>query len=207
MSYWWYGPPFFGFSEGVSEELGTGVLRDMNTKTTQASATATPVRPVLPHERRLVVMRGVPGSGKSTAARKLVERFLAEHPHASAEVFSADDYFTRADGTYVYEPAKIGLAHADCFRRVLAALARGVDLIVVDNTNTTAVEVAPYMLAAAAAERIAAILTVHVVDPAGAAARCTHGVPADVVAQMHATMANEKLPPWWNNDIMLAKGV
>ncbi len=179
----------------------------MNTNAPRATATTTTTRRVLPHERRLVVMRGIPGSGKSHAARRFIEGFRAVHPNASAEVISADDYFTRTDGTYAYDPTKIGLAHADCFRRVLQALARGVDMIVVDNTNTTGVEIAPYMLAAAAAERVASILTVHVTDPAGAAARCTHGVPLEVVAAMHATMASEKLPPWWNHEIMLAKGV
>ena len=101
---------------------------------------------VFPHMTyRIIVLQGVSGSGKSTAAKAAAQGFRVAG--RSVAIVSADDYFMRVhvDGStsYEFDPSKLGEAHASCFRRYLDALQTGVDVIFVDNTSTTTMEVAP----------------------------------------------------------------
>lgn len=126
---------------------------------------------------RVVVMQGVSGAGKSTAAARL----LGESAKV-AVVASADHYFETRDG-YKFDFRKLGEAHAACFRSFVDSLRRMVPVVIVDNTNTTAMEISPYMLGAAAFGYDAEILSVRC-NPEVAAARNLHGVPlAGVLAQ------------------------
>ena len=143
---------------------------------------------------KVFVYSGLPGSGKSSLIR---ER------HPDAFVFSADDFFM-VDGEYVFDPAKIGMAHADCFRRFIECLKMGVivssdsDVLVVDNTNTTSVEISPYMLAADAFGAESEVVTVKC-DPMVAHARNTHGVPKEAQEALAAQLDKRELMPWWPN--------
>jgi predicted kinase len=137
--------------------------------------------------KQVIVMRGLPGSGKSYHAKTYYE---------GAVVLSADHFFINAEGEYVYEPAKIGAAHAFCFREYIKVLqANTADTIIVDNTNCTAVEISPYMLAAAAFKRDAKVVTVHCPVEL-CASRNTHGVPLAVIEKMQVNLS-VALPPWW----------
>ena len=75
---------------------------------------------------RLVLVRGLPGSGKSTIARTLAQ---IGYDHVEADMF-----FER-DGTYVYDSARIKDAHAWCQQRTNDLLACG-NPVVVANTFT-----------------------------------------------------------------------
>ena len=88
--------------------------------------------------KTLVIMRGLPGSGKSTKAKSLGE---------GGAVFAADDFFMRG-GKYVYDPRLSGHAHLWNQGRVKAAMRMGVSPIVVDNTNVKAEHAKPYVDAA-----------------------------------------------------------
>lgn len=75
--------------------------------------------------KQLVIMRGVPGSGKSTYAKK---------EYFSYEILSTDDYFIK-DGVYQFNKDDIGKAHQ--WNKDRCAAAMGLDChIVIDNTNT-----------------------------------------------------------------------
>jgi predicted kinase len=135
-----------------------------------------------------VILRGIPGSGKSTVADKLA--------HYGARVCSADSYFIGDDGVYRFNPANIGAAHGSCFAKAVREMQSGRGCIVIDNTNITAVEIAPYVLAAQAFGHTVEI--VNVTCAVGIAdARGVHGVPTDVVHAMWIQMQNEALMPWW----------
>ncbi len=74
--------------------------------------------------------------------------------------------------------------------------------IVVDNTNTTIAEIAPYYAAAQAWRfdvRILAVLCPWQV----AAARCTHDVPMSKIYQMSLRLEEtlRTLPGWWKLDV------
>jgi predicted kinase len=84
----------------------------------------------------LVIVRGLPGSGKSTFAST-----LKNHWH-----YESDMYFTN-EGKYNFEPQKIGEAHQWCQNLTLCALQSEHD-VVVANTFTTYREVEPYILMA-----------------------------------------------------------
>ena len=131
----------------------------------------------------MIILRGISGSGKSTYAR---ENYPEE------VICSADDFFT-VDGEYCFNPSMLSEAHTQCFRTAIFGLQSRLD-IVVDNTNTSIWEIAPYVLLAQAFGAEIEIIRVDC-DPAVAAARNTHGVPSGAVFAMAARM--EPLLPFW----------
>ena len=84
-------------------------------------------------EARLILIRGLPGSGKSTMARAMEDR---RH-------FEADMFFEDANGVYNYDREKIKDAHEWCQRETFNALANG-NPVVVSNTFTRVSEMKPY---------------------------------------------------------------
>jgi len=58
----------------------------------------------------LHVMRGIPGSGKSTKARELARPEF---------ICSADDYFVDSKGVYVFKQHEIAQAHAACLKKFI----------------------------------------------------------------------------------------
>lgn len=94
----------------------------------------------------IYVLQGVSGSGKSTWARATARDAMKRGK--TVAICSADRFFEDERGVYTFDVSKLSDAHAACFRDYLTALARGVDLVIVDNTNTTTMEVSPYFLAA-----------------------------------------------------------
>ncbi len=86
----------------------------------------------------LTLIRGLPGSGKSTYARNLANRSDPRPVHVEA-----DDYFT-AGGEYFFNAEWLGDAHRRCHRLALAALDRGQDVIVA-NTFSQVWEMQGYL--------------------------------------------------------------
>ncbi len=141
--------------------------------------------------KKVFILRGLPGSGKSTFAKTLSANII----------ISADDFFVGEDGVYRHDPRKQGEAHNDCFRRFVAAQMLGDETIVVDNTNISASEIAPYALAGVAAGYNVEIVTVWC-DVSVAFKRNIHGVPPYVVLSMFRRMLTEDLPPYWQQNVI-----
>jgi predicted kinase len=88
-------------------------------------------------EKKLIIMRGMPGSGKSYKSKQLSEKL-------SAKTYGSDDFFMVGD-EYKFDPAKIVDAHNWNQKRVGDAMVAGENPIIVDNTNLAAWEMRPYV--------------------------------------------------------------
>lgn len=82
---------------------------------------------------KLVILRGLPGSGKSTYVKKIFEEELARG--GFPVICSADDIFTGADGVYRYDRDKLPRAHMMCQAKCKNYMRRRASLIIIDNTN------------------------------------------------------------------------
>ncbi|KAM4707712.1 LOW QUALITY PROTEIN: NEDD4-binding protein 2 [Discoglossus pictus] len=86
----------------------------------------------------LMLLRGAPGSGKTTLARQI----LQHNPVGC--ILSTDDYFKK-DGQYHYDPNCLGEAHAWNHKRAKEAFEKGISPIIIDNTNLQGWEMKPYV--------------------------------------------------------------
>ena len=73
----------------------------------------------------LFIVRGLPGSGKTSLGHKL-----------ALLVYSADDFFTDEEGRYNFDPSQLGEAHAACQLNVRKALEFECWKVAVTNTFT-----------------------------------------------------------------------
>lgn len=85
----------------------------------------------------LILLRGLPGSGKTTLANILSEE--KKYP-----CFSVDDYFKDDNGNYHFKFDENHLAYKDCERRTEQAMQAAHEKIFIHNTFTLAWETEPY---------------------------------------------------------------
>lgn len=150
---------------------------------------------------RVYILRGVPGCGKTTYARRLQE----SNPEGTV-IISADNYFMR-DGVYRFDPSQLHTAHNECLRAYAEYVTRGnspgreIESLIVDNTNLSVAEIAPYYaLALAYGHRDVAVYNVNRRATADECyARNAHGVSLDTFCRMANTFADNhhRFPPWW----------
>jgi predicted kinase len=124
-------------------------------------------------EKTLYIVRGIPGSGKSTFAKSL-----------AGTHFETDEFFM-VDGEYKFDPTKLKEAHRWCQDSVNTAMilnhTAGLNnCIVVSNTFTQEWEMEPYIQMAKTYDY--KVFTVIVENRHGGVN--THGVPEDKLQVM-----------------------
>jgi adenylylsulfate kinase-like enzyme len=162
------------------------------------SSLDTLARDVRENDRLVLVLRGVPGAGKSTLAAWL-RTYAQRETKSRVDVFSADQFFTDAHGNYRFDVTKLSEAHSSCTRRFVGRtglLTNG--LVIVDNTATSNEEAAPYMAVGHAFGWRTRLVTVEA-DTRAAARRNVHGVPDLAVGGMASRLAESqgRVPPFW----------
>ena len=120
--------------------------------------------------KQLMLIRGLPGSGKSTVA-KLFDKALH---------FEADMYFLDSDGNYQFDASKIKNAHNWCRDSVMDAMKEGHPIVVVSNTFTQEWEMEVYyLLAEELGYRVISMIVENRHD-----GKNIHGCPDDKIEQM-----------------------
>ena len=141
---------------------------------------------------KVILLRGISGSGKSTYTTSLVKGMKK----VEYRICSVDNYFMN-NGEYTFNPRLLDKAHRDCFCDFRIALERRVDLVIVDNTNTRLYELSPYVMTAKVNMRKNDTLEIIRLNCSVALAfdRNIHGVSYGSVDNMKKRM--EALPSYW----------
>jgi hypothetical protein len=132
------------------------------------------------------IMRGLPGSGKSTRAAAIAAAAAPDE----AVIHSTDTQFVDpATGVYTFDAARLPEAHAANLAAFERSLDERVPCVVIDNTNIQPWHYEKYVLSAWRAGYRVREEVVGDVSADGAlaeayAARNVHGVPADKIAAM-----------------------
>ena len=137
---------------------------------------------------KCIIVSGVPGSGKTYYA----ETISGKHDPAHVGIASADSF---VDYSKEVRP-QLPRAHQECFLTALALLEDKTPLVIIDNTNLSGIEIAPYYLMAEAHGYEVEVLRISC-PPEVAFERQQHGVPADIFDKMVLAFNKRDVAPWW----------
>lgn len=143
--------------------------------------------------KKVFCLRGLPGSGKNTWIESNQKTYWR---HKKVVVCSADDYHM-VNGEYKFDPSMIGEAHNSCLRKFLVAVGSDIEIVVVNNTNISAWEIAPYAAIAKAMGYEFEIVQIQC-SVQKSISRNTHGVAPETIGAMAESMRREILPGQWS---------
>ena len=140
----------------------------------------------------LTLVRGLPGSGKTTVATQCC---ITD----GTQLTSADYFFEGTDGVYRFNPSKLPEAHATCQAATRRVLERGKD-VMVHNTFSQGWEATPYV---EMARDLGAKISVIDLFDAGLTddelfKRNVHGVPLETIKAMRSR---------WDKDLLASQAL
>ena len=138
-----------------------------------------------PIEKRVYILRGLPGMGKTTIAELLRDH----HHNSTAVICSADQYHMvknkeTGEKEYKYNPKRIGLCHQLCQRKFHRSVEAKIPVIVLDNTNLIYDDYRLYEQVALKAGYKVFEITVGSLDVQTSFERNSHDVPMDTIQKM-----------------------
>lgn len=90
-------------------------------------------------KKHLIILRGLPGSGKTTLAKIISEN--GKYP-----IFSVDDYFTNNQNSeYVFDFSKNHIAYKKCLENCENAMKENKEKIILHNVFSMEWEIKPYL--------------------------------------------------------------
>lgn len=125
------------------------------------------------------IMRGLPGSGKSTKAQFILK--VARDFGLSAVICSADE-FRIENGLYVFRDSRY--PHDACLSKFNNEIRKGTDVIIVDNTNCTNRSMKPYVSQAIQMGYAVSFFSIQPIDINTLMARGLHNVPRESYERM-----------------------
>ena len=140
----------------------------------------------------MILLRGIPGSGKTTLANKIRKK------HLLTFICSADRYFMR-NGSYQFDASKLHLAHklcqedADWYSEYLAMqdiLSRR-GIVIIDNTNIRNEHCQVYKDIAAKHNMRYVEIKLNKIGAFDAYLRCVHNVPMNTILRMEEELAKQ----------------
>lgn len=135
--------------------------------------------PELAGKKIVYIMRGVPGSGKSTVAK--------ETAHPDGAIHSTDTKFIK-NGQYQFDGKMLKTYHAENFREFCESLKEGKPIVVLDNTNIKErhykSETKNYVKAAKEDGYVVRIVEMPFPNPEDAGKWNVHGVPKEVIERL-----------------------
>ena len=152
----------------------------------------------------VIIMRGIPGSGKST---------WIKNNHKPGDIVCSSDHFHMIDGVYQWKPENTKKAHAHCLMKYTQWVnkwwlyeaeydTRINDTCIVDNTNLSVWEIAPYYALAEAYGATVKIVSFKLRPETArlVGGRNVHNVPESTIDQMYLRMADaeRQFPRHWN---------
>lgn len=145
---------------------------------------------------KLIIVRGIPGSGKTTFVKS---QLIGDNPELSFH-FEADMFFEKLNPLtgqtdYNFNPSQLGKAHAWCQEQTKQALTKG-GKVYVSNTFTTLKELVPYL---EMATELGAKIEIHEMSEIPVVEgqrKSVHNVPQNVIDKMLQRWLFELPSPW-----------
>lgn len=125
--------------------------------------------------REVVILRGIPGSGKSTFAKKIAG--------TDGRIHSTDDLFEK-NGVYRFDPRVLRDKHNENYARFVRSLNQHIPVVICDNVNCCRWEFERYIEAANFHRYKVEIVQLPHLDPAVAASRTLHAVPEEKIREI-----------------------
>lgn len=150
--------------------------------------------------KKVICLSGINGSGKSTLAQSL----LLDKEVRLATICSIDAFFMKS-GDYVFNPDKIVEANSECFSRFIEGLHEEISLIICDNANISALDIAPYQLAAQSygySFELITIMASSAEEVKLSAGRNLHHVPFAPILAQHCRLLAREIPNGWKSTVI-----